>query len=168
MKQHFIVVLLTAITLVLAVFAIFPYTDPVTYHRQEMRKGWDEYFEDPPVLGEDFFFTEERLEPMERYKFHREELVRLGAFIKKEHVFQHLQVRSPQAKHFLDLITYKKCPPRENIESPYLEPPKPFRCTFWFESDQLEKWDQFIREHDVPDYNEKFMHIDPSEGWEAK
>ena len=93
----------------------------------------------------------------ERYDYHRQKLVNLGAAVERHYRFNHLRVHTEECKHFSRLLLSGPHPDCIDFESPYPDKPEPMSLTVWCNPADASAWDDFIAKHDVPDYRQRFM-----------
>lgn len=136
-----------------------------TYHQREMLKAWNEMYEDKPepfwaniLIRESDPF--ERFEYyLERFEYHRDELVRLGVIIERNVVLKHIQADSSQERHFYAILYLGRCPRIVDFKDCSTNSDNAMQCRIWFYLEDQRDWNVFIQEHDVPDYNEKFIQV---------
>lgn len=97
----------------------------------------------------------ERYDWDERYEHHRDRLVELGALDHREFVFDHLICPSAEYRALWAII-------HANFSSIHTtgcwsETPEPAVLQVWDTPEMIPKWEVFVREHDVPDFLERFQ-----------
>ncbi len=113
-----------------------------------------------------------RSDANKRYEYHRQRLVELGRVAERQYTFKHVQTPTPESSHFTHLLSSGPCPNSIDFESPYPDKPEPMQLTVWCHPADAKAWDDFVAEHDVSDYRDRFMPtekgtlaIQPPAGW---
>ncbi len=147
-----IAVLLLAVAVVIA---RLPWVQ-IRYHRSRMQHNWNRTFEKPDKI-QDGLAGYTLGESYERYQYHREELVKLGAVKKLQYTFKHIQVPSLEASHLTKLLLSPERPPCIDFESAYPRDPVPMPLTVWCYPEHAQSWDHFMKMYDVDHYREQFV-----------
>ena len=113
-----------------------------------------------------------RSDASKRYEYHRQKLVELGSVAERQYNFKHVQKPTSESYHFTHLLLSGLCPNQIDFESPYPAKPEPMHLTVWCDPAEAPAWDDFVAEHDVSDYRDRFMPtekgtlaIQPPAGW---
>ncbi len=128
----------------------------VSYHVWRMNRNWDRTFSHPTddlkglkgyTLGEHY----------EAYQYHRGKLMSLGTVVERQYDLKNLKSRTDASRHFDHLWMSRSCPPFIEAMSPFPDEVGPKELTVWCYSGDVDAWDQFIDEHDVADYDARFL-----------
>jgi len=145
-----------AVAFVVAVLLISSSPFQIRYHEWQMQRAWDAMWAQPDVqhrnlvgkvLGDDY----------ERYAYHRQQLVRLGAVRELHYKFDHVLIPSDEGRHFHKRLVARDCPPCIDFEADWRGIPQPMTLTVWCYANDAETWDRFVAKHDVPDYSARFV-----------
>jgi hypothetical protein len=112
----------------------------------------------------------------QQYHYHLRRLVEIGAVMPKTHRLRHIHLRTPESIHFGQKLeslqflesglAWSKKPDgtpadteREEAESTTggLAATWDLVAEAYMRPDQVETWEKFIRDHDVPDYADRYM-----------
>jgi hypothetical protein len=86
-----------------------------------------------------------------------EALAGLNAIAKQEYRFSHLMVPTDESKHLFQRIIDRDCPPLLEMTAVHPKSREPIIMVLWYEHEQRDDWEQFLRSVDVADYRERFM-----------
>ena len=131
----------------------------VRCHEWQMRRAWHQSYSKPLPPTGDGLVAYELGEANERYEYHRQKLVELGNVAERYYTFRHLQVPTGESEHFSRLLLSGSCPSHIDFLSPYPDEPEAMQLTVWCYTADASAWDDFVAEHDVSDYHDRFMPI---------
>ena len=129
----------------------------VRYHRWQMQRAWHQAYSAPTTTDDGFVVAHVDGEADERYEYHRQKLLELRDIVKRHYSFRHLRVPTDASEHFSRLLVSGRCPNHIDFSSPYPDQPEPMQLTVWCSPTDAHAWDDFVAEHDIPDYFKRFM-----------
>jgi hypothetical protein len=154
-KTLWIVALCVALTTA-AVLILSSSRFQIRHHTQAMQRALDETYAAPDTVDNGLVgYT--LGETYDRYTYHRQRLIELGAVRERNFVFKHLRSPTDQSSHLIKLMLSSNRPEAIDWESPHPSDPEPMQLTVWCFTGDSDAWDAFVEKHDVPDYRTRFM-----------
>jgi hypothetical protein len=123
----------------------------IRYNEWQMRRAWYETYEKLPDVHHDRLAGYTLGESAQRYEYHRQRLVALGAVRELHYHFRHVKSGTEASHQLSKLLVRQECPTHIDFESPYTDKPEPMELTVWCFSRDADAWERFIADHDLPD-----------------
>lgn len=150
-KPARILIAICTIAFVIGVLVVSSASFQIWYHTWQMNRAWNAQFNKPVsdngLMG---------YELDERYPYHRQKLVQLGAIRELHYRLNHILVPSSEGGDFHKRLLSNH-PPCIDFVADCPAVPEPAELTVWCYPGDADAWDQFIAKHDVPDYKARFI-----------
>lgn len=120
----------------------------IAWHRSAMEKAYHRM--------ETVRVTEERggtsldNRSVEKFEWHRDQLVELGALLRQEYHFRHVLAPTPQSRVLFKSLLDHQGPPVVYWSSPHFPTPTRLHLIVWCWPDDVLDWDAFIETADKP------------------
>lgn len=136
---------LVATVAVATVFLNIP-SVAIPYHRWQMERAFISAWTVPPHEGTLFAVPATEYD---RFEYHRDRLVTLGAIRRITLVFKKVQTPTDRSKSILTALQKKKCPEYIDFSSTHPAVPSPLSITIWCEPETAKAWAAFLQARDV-------------------
>lgn len=141
-------IILVAVALVAIVVTSLPLFQ-VHYHQWQMRRARHDTYGKPPDVHLDGLSGYTLRESNERYEYHRQRLVELGAVNELHYRLRHLRRGTPASQQFARQLVRGNRPHCVDFESRYTNQPEPFELTVWCLPSDVDTWNNFIARCDA-------------------
>jgi len=85
-----------------------------------------------------------------RFEKHRDILINRGVLFKEVYVFENVRSTTPAAHAVIKILLQSPPFPVVDFSAPYTDQSQPLKITLWGWNEDKGKWDQFMRNHDIP------------------
>jgi hypothetical protein len=157
-QRHVPLMILCILLFAFAFSARWAASDPVAFHKSEMKRFHDAMFSQPEKLG-DGLVVYSYGDNQTHYEHHRDSLVRLGALTRISASFVHIHGDTPEARHLSRALLQSDQPGWGGplcVDGEWHEGEN-FELTIWCDPDLASAWRTFIKLRDTPNYRDEFM-----------
>ena len=150
-NRRLVYLLLVAGAAIAVVVVVRSSSVQIRYHEWQMQRAWNETYGKPPDVQHDELAGYTLGESHERYQYHRQRLVALGAVRELHYRFGHILSGTEASRQLSELLVSHQCPTHIDFKSPYTDKPEPMELTVWCFLRNADAWETFMAEHDRAD-----------------